>query len=54
MQKSKRELVENKRKEIEKSLDFFVQKSKTKIHDYKIRYKEFFADLEKSKKKAEL
>lgn len=40
-----------KRKEIDKSLEDFVEKSKNLIHDFKINFKKYFSSLEKAKQK---
>lgn len=53
-QKNKNKVILDKKKEIDKSLEFFVEKSKTLIHDFKVNFKKFFAQVEKSKSKVTL
>jgi hypothetical protein len=46
--------VVDKKKEIDKSLENFVEKSKTLIHDFKVSFKKYFAQMEKTKQKLTL
>ena len=47
----KNDLIKLKRKEIDKSLENFVENSKNLIHEFKVNFKKFFSTLEKSKEK---
>lgn len=50
-QLKKNDLIKIKRKDIDKSLQNFVEKSKNFIHNFKLNFKHYFTALEKSKQK---